>query len=291
LMSDSVHPDILNILVAVPYLNSSMAQALVKHQHEIRFVLDSGAYTAWKAGKATSIDDYCKFIDNLPIKPWRYFLLDVIGNPDATIKNYEIMLQRGYKPVPIFTRGEDPSVLEDFYKTSDVVGIGGLVGTRGNKGFVNGIMKHVGKRKVHWLGFTRTEYVLHYKPYMCDSSSYASSLVFGSVNIYVGRGKFVTCQRRDFATRPSQEILDALRLYGLDPSTFAKRAEWVNSGRYRNAIEHLTYRSAVWANREVEKASGTRIFFAIVSDHHLYAMVHGLNFVRTIRPSLFAGAT
>jgi len=39
--------------------------------------------------------------------------------------------------VPIFTRGEDPSVLDDYYKTSDVVGIGGLVGTQGNKGFVH----------------------------------------------------------------------------------------------------------------------------------------------------------
>jgi hypothetical protein len=286
--TDAVHPDILNILVAVPYLNKQMLAALGKHSHEARFLLDSGAFTAWKAGKTTDVDTYCKLLDELPIKPWRYFALDVIGDPAGTIRNYETMLRRGYNPIPVFTRGEDPSVIDDFYKTSDIVGIGGLVGTKGGKGFINGIMRHIGKRYVHWLGFTKTEYILHYKPYSCDSSSYCSSLIFGTCKMYIGSGKYLTFRKKDFISHPGQAIIDALHLYKLDPALFKSKAQWVNSGRFRNAIEHLTYRSAVWANRELERASGTRIFFATVSDHHLYSMVHGLEFLRTIKPSLFA---
>lgn len=282
-----VTPDILNILVAVPYMNGPMATALKKHSHEVRFILDSGAFTAWKAGKQTNVDDYCRFIDELPVKPWRYFVLDVIGDPAGTIKNYEVMLKRGYRPVPIFTRGEHPSVIDDFYKTSDVVGIGGLVGTRGNKGFVNGIMRHIGDRRVHWLGFTNANYILHYKPYMCDSSSYVSPLMFGCCSMYMGNGKFLKFRKKDFSSHPPKEIIDALHLYQLDPKLFTKKGEWVNSGRFRNAIEHLTYRSAMWYNRELERRSGSRVFFATVSDHHLYALSHGLDFLRKIKPSLF----
>ncbi len=166
----------LNILVAYPYINKMMIETVTEHEGSIRWLVDSGAFTAWKAGKEVSIDAYCKFIEGLPVAPWRYFTLDVIGNPKASMANYEVMLKRGFNPIPIFTRGEDPSVLDEYYKTSDVVGVGGLVGTKGNKGFVNGIMKHVGGRKVHWLGFTNAEYIKHYKPPIC------ATLLLGSAH-------------------------------------------------------------------------------------------------------------
>lgn len=170
-----------NILVAYPYMTPKMIDVLNANKDRTRFLLDSGAFTAWKAGKPINLDDYCKFIERLPFEPWRYFMLDVIGNPHATMKNYETMLARGFKPVPIFTRGEDPSVLDDYYKTSDLVAIGGLVGTQGNKGFVKGIMEKVAGRKVHWLGFTNLNFVRYFKPYSCDASSWNNGAQFGYV--------------------------------------------------------------------------------------------------------------
>src|SRR5690606_33178849 len=130
---------------------------------------------------------------------------------------YETMLRRGYTPVPIFTRGEDPSVLEDFYKTSDVVGIGGLVGTRGNRGFVRGIMKHVGSRKVHWLGFTDLNFLRVYRPYMCDSSSWENGALYGEIRLYMGRARLKKFKRQDFAEKPDNEILQRIRNLGMDP--------------------------------------------------------------------------
>lgn len=127
----------LNVLVAYPYATPQVVEQLRQCGPDLRFLLDSGAFTAWKAGKPIELDDYCRFLEALPVKPWRYFALDVIGDPHGTMRNYEAMLRRGFSPVPIFTRGEDPSVLEDYYKTSDVVGIGGLVGTANNRGFVH----------------------------------------------------------------------------------------------------------------------------------------------------------
>lgn len=282
----------LNILCAYPYLKQtsslkSCLSYLIEHQAGIRLLLDSGAFTAWKSGKPIELDDYCRYIETLPIKPWRYFMLDVIGEPEKTLRNYELMLNRGFNPVPIFTRGEDPSVLEDYYKTSDVVGIGGLVKTRRNKGFINGIMRHVNKRKCHWLGFTPAEFILHYKPYMCDSSSWAAALQFGQVKLYLGRGKQITISKNDFSSKPKQEVLEAVRAYGEDPAELAKRSEWVNTGKVESTLERMAYKSALWKNKELEARTGTKIFLACTERNQIRGFHLAMEFLRSAKPSLF----
>lgn len=248
----------LNILVAYPYLTSAIVDRLRDVGPDLRLVVDSGAFTAWKAGKPINLDDYCRFLDGLQIKPWRYFTLDVVGDPHASMVNYETMLRRGYTPVPIFTRGEDPSVLDDYYKTSDVVGIGGLVQTEGNKGFVKGIMKKVAGRRVHWLGFTNLEFIKAFRPYMVDSSSWESGALYGSVRIYIG-GKFRSVTRANFITRPDAELMDGLRSLGIDPFSLSRHEAW--SGSY-SVIRTLCARSAVRLSMDMERRIGTKMFMA-----------------------------
>lgn len=256
----------LNLLVAYPYMSKQVVDVLASNQEKIRFVLDSGAFTAWKAKKEIKLDDYCRFIESLPFEPWRYFTLDVIGDPHKSMENYKIMLDRGFKPVPIFTRGECPSVLDEYYKTSDVVGIGGLVGTKANKGFVNGIMQHVAGRKVHWLGFTSTDYIKFYKPYMCDSSSWASALIYGSVKLYDKAGRFVSCSKKDFINKPSESVLRILKEYEIDTAEFASAGNWKNSGKGDYPTEKVAFRSFVKYQRDITKHTGTLMFMAVASD-------------------------
>jgi hypothetical protein len=262
----------LNILVAYPYMNAQLIEALARIGPEMRFVLDSGAFTAWKAGKPIQLDDYCRFLHGLPIKPWRYFTLDVIGDPEGTLHNYETMLKRGFKPVPIFTRGEDPSVLDDYYKTSDVVGIGGLVGTPNNRGFVRGIMRHVGKRDVHWLGFTDLDFIKVFKPYMCDSSSWESGARYGGLKLYMGRGKFVTLKKTQFQDKPSQAVLDRIKQLGVDPYRLSNLGEWHGGP---SASRTLCARSGVALSVDVERMTGTRQFLALTTAQALGLVSQG----------------
>ena len=268
----------LNLLVAIPYMKGTILDILRENQGRIRFLLDSGAFTAWKAGKPIALDDYCRFLESLPIQPCRYFTLDVIGDPKASLKNYETLLKRGFKPVPIFTRGESPSALDDYYKTSDVVGIGGLVGTQQNRGFVNGIMKHVGKRRVHWLGFTSPDYLKVYKPYMCDSSSWNGAIKFASLKIYDRDGRFVSCQKRDFMKHPPTQVLRLLREYEIDPSTLAKVGNWKNSGKGIYPTEVIAFRSFVRFQGDVTRGLGTKMFLAIASDWQARLMIEAYDF-------------
>jgi hypothetical protein len=249
----------LNILVAYPYLSSQIVDRLRDVGPDLRLVVDSGAFTAWKAGKPINLDDYCRFLDGLQIKPWRYFTLDVVGDPHASMVNYETMLRRGYTPVPIFTRGEDPSVLDDYYKTSDVVGIGGLVQTEGNKGFVKGIMQKVAGRRVHWLGFTNPEFIKAFRPYMVDSSSWESGALYGNVRIYLGGGRFRPITRADFITRPDVALMDGVRALGVDPFSLSRDDAW--AGSY-SVIRTLCARSAVRLSIDIERHVGTKMFMA-----------------------------
>ena len=253
----------LNILVAYPYMSKSTISFLKGNSDNIRFLLDSGAFTAWKAGKPIKLDDYCAFLENLPFKPWRYFTLDVIGDPEGSFKNYETMLHRGFKPLPIFTRGEDFSMLDEYYKTSDVVGIGGLVGTRGNKGFVKGIMKHIGNRKAHWLGFTNKNFVAYYKPYMCDSSSWEGGARYGTFDLYCRNGKYIRLKRTDFKNAPSSEAIKTIKSYGYDPYLFAKEQSWRGGDSVNRRINA---HSAVRASLDIERQLGTKQFLACATD-------------------------
>jgi hypothetical protein len=253
----------LNLLVAYPYLKGRMLETLKAHEAYTRLVVDSGAFTAWKAGKPIALDDYCQFLETLPVTPWRYFTLDVIGDPHGTMKNYETMLARGFKPVPIFTRGEDPSVLDDLYKTSDLVGVGGLVGTQGNTGFVNGIMAKIGTRRVHWLGFTRIEFLRVHRPYMCDASSWEGGARFGVMQLYIGGGRLRTIQRGgEFAKRPPPEVTLTLQRYGFEPSDLRHEASWRGGPSLNRRICAASW---VAYSLDVQKHLGTLMFLAVAA--------------------------
>lgn len=271
----------MNILAAYPYMKRGLIDALSERYDKVRFVLDSGAFTAWKLGRPIKLDDYCRFIDGLPFKPWRYFTLDVIGDPEATMQNYQTMLQRGYNPLPIFTRGEDISVIDEFYKTSDVVGIGGLVGTPKNKGFVNGIMKRVADRRVHWLGFTSIDYVKHYRPYMCDSSSWSSGVRYGNVALYAGNGRFKKLGKRDFVEKPSRDTLRLLQAHGLSASDLAQRDHWINGEG--NALRVSGFRSWLMFQRDVTKNLGTHFFLAIASETDLRSFFRSCDWLEEMK--------
>jgi hypothetical protein len=256
-------PGKLNVLVAYPYVKGAILGKLREFGGAVRFLLDSGAFTAWKAGKPIQLDDYCRFLESLPVQPWRYFTLDVIGDPQASMHNYETMLKRGFKPVPIFTRGEDPSVLEDYYKTSDVVGIGGLVGTPNNKAFVNGIMRRVGDRRVHWLGFTSIDFVKHYRPYMCDSSTWEAGARFAAVKLYMGGSRSVTVKKSDFQGRPNPQVAARLQHFGIDPYKMGRDAAWAGGVSMNRT---LCAASGVALSLDVERNLGTKMFLALTTE-------------------------
>jgi|WetSurMetagenome_2_1015567.scaffolds.fasta_scaffold49561_4 hypothetical protein len=255
----------LNILIAYPYLKKEELLFLKKNSKHINILIDSGAFTAWKQGLKITTDEYADFIESLPFTPWGYFTLDKIGDPEGSYINYKELKKRKLNPIPIFTRGEKLEMLEQYYKESDFIAIGGLVGTKGNRGFVNGIMKEIKNRKVHWLGFTSQDFLLNYKPYSCDSSGWASGLLYGQLKLYDSAGKHHIINRSVLQKKISPRISWLIQnIYNANPERLKNKDEWVNK-MGKSLLRELTFKSSVRYQLDITKKTGINYFLAIAN--------------------------
>jgi hypothetical protein len=264
----------VNILAALPYMTPGLAR-LIQSKSNVRLLLDSGAFTMWKAEKTFEVEDYIRAVKELPFTPWKYFTLDKIGDPDGTLENYQKIRNAGLEPIPVFTRGTDPKYLDRYYETSDLVGIGGLVGTRRNAGFVKGIMDVVGDRQAHWLGFVRKEFISKFRPFSCDSSSWLAPMRWGaSMHLYLGAGRWRKVSKQDFRTRPNEELTTLIEEYGVDPGSLRFEKAW----RDWNGAGKLCSRSWARYSLEVERVLGTKVFLAISIERDFRVAYEGFEF-------------
>jgi hypothetical protein len=286
----------LNLLLSFPYLKPSIVRNLLPLVPFSRILLDSGAFTAFRAGKTINVDDYCRFIEDLPFKPWRYFNLDVIGDGPASERNYQIMRERGLSPVPIFTRGSPLDQLDRMFETSpDLVGVGGLVVAHNPPyRYLKAVMRYVAGRPVHLLGFTHPSWLQYLKPYSCDASSFTRSTRFGYNDVYLGDGKFYHMLRNTAATaQPPEAAMRAIAGYGFDPYELQQWQHWSKQdglGRYISTVSWMHYAA------DMERHGGTLVFLATGGadlarmDVCYRAITEGLNLAEACRASLGAKA-
>lgn len=256
----------LNILVSYHYFNDQHRAALATLGDDARLLIDSGAFTAWKGGKTVELDDYCRFIEGLPITPWRYFTLDVVGDPDGTQRNYEAMLRRGFTPVPIHTRGDSLAALDRYYETSDVVALGGLVGGGDRaKAHVKAVTQHAGSRHLHLLGVTSLNWLKYLRPYSVDSSSWENGGRWGLIRLYAGQGRFDSYAKVEAMERPPRpDQCTLIRALGYDPYALAKRVNWHGA---HSMARWLNAASFIAASIEIERQLGTLLFLSIAATH------------------------
>lgn len=102
-----------------------------KHKRGYRsWVLDSGAYTALNTGKSIDLNAYidaCLSLQQGPEQPKHIFALDVIGDPEASLRNAETMWQQGVEAIPTFHHGSNFTYLEHLVRNYAKIAIGGLV--------------------------------------------------------------------------------------------------------------------------------------------------------------------
>ncbi|SIT47521.1 7-cyano-7-deazaguanine synthase (modular protein) [Paraburkholderia ribeironis] len=126
--------------------------------------------------------------------------------------------------------------LEDYYVTSEVVDIGGLVGTLNNRAFLNGIMRRVGTRTVHWRGLTNLSYLKHYRLYMCDSSMWETGARYGALVLYMGHGQSIMLTGASVARCRDPAVLARIRDYGIETSALLQPPHGMAAVRERAAV-------------------------------------------------------
>jgi hypothetical protein len=225
-----------NILLSYAFKNVFREIGKI-HCNAFRFFLDSGAYTAFTKNKHVDFNEYCSFVKDPPFPIERYFQLDVIGDVEATRRNYFKMLDKGLNPIPIFTRGAALEQLDKFYETSDLIGIGALVKTNNKREYLKWISEQ-NKRPVHWLGFGDIDFILKYQPYSCDVTTPLNPLMYGYGHI-VHNHKLQRFDRYNF-----KKLLSVKKLcekYELDFNELNNKNAWKNTQAGRLSFKISLY--------------------------------------------------
>lgn len=151
--------------------------------HLNNWYLDCGAYSAWNVGKVIDIDEYIGHCHNTTATD--VAALDVIGDPEAGMKNAEYMWSHGIAAIPCYHFGEPVEVIEwirDCSASKVAVSTSGVTYPMDqNLKFLEMFFSMVWPRKIHGYALVRRTYLKAYPFHSVDSSSWESGpLRFGS---------------------------------------------------------------------------------------------------------------
>jgi len=165
--------------------------------------LDSGAYSAMTQNAEINIDNYINYIKKTKKSLYVYANLDVIGNAEASYKNWEYMKSKGVDPLPVFHVGSPVEFLKKYIEKSDYIAIGGVAGTGQTIQVQRDYLDRLWSRylvdsegypkvKVHAFGITSIVLLPRYPWFSADSTSWIQTARFGGVLIPIWKdGKYV----------------------------------------------------------------------------------------------------
>lgn len=257
----------LPVLISYAYEKCFDWEKIRAASGEIDLLIDCGAFTVHKKGKKIELSEYYDFLYKIDFPIVNYFALDSIGDPEKTFSNFMQMLEDGFEPMPIFTRGDSLPQLEEYFKHSDIVALGGLwAGGENDPGYVKYIMEEGFKgRKTHWLGFAVHDLMLYYKPYSVDATNWKRALLYGELMLFTKQG-IKKARRTQYKTSRIPPHAAEIKRMGFDPYKLKDEASWRGVHTYAHEISTVSYMK--YAQR-LEKAIGTKFFFVCNAQHEL----------------------
>lgn len=124
--ASAVRPHLPEVLVS--YLNVDKFLSSVSPSNVRSWVLDSGAFSAYNAGAEVDLHAFTDRCLELLASAWPprvVFALDVIGDPEASLRNTDYMVKCGVPAVPCFHLFESWHYLDDMGKRFSKVALGG----------------------------------------------------------------------------------------------------------------------------------------------------------------------
>jgi hypothetical protein len=251
------------------YRKDKTAMEQVARARDIKVFLDSGAFSAFSQGAEIKIDDYITFIKEH--KPYLevYANLDVIGDPEGTLKNQKIMEKAGLDPLPCFHYGEDPKYLQYYIEHYDYVALGGMVPISTpdlilwlDEIFSKYICDEKGmpRVKIHGFGLTSHRLLVRYPWWSVDSTSWVMTGRLGSV--YVPRfraGKYDYLQdawKVAVSTRSPSQKEAGKHISSFSPGLRAKISEYFTHKGYQVGKSRFRTEKEGYKLKENERWNG-----------------------------------
>jgi hypothetical protein len=151
-----------------------------EHQPHLRvrsWMLDSGAFSAWRTGTPIDLDVYIRSCQELLAtdeKLTEVVALDVIGDWRASLRNAEKMWAAGVPAIPVYHAGEPEDVLRGLARDFPKIGIGVPVWYRpdGRRRFVQQCFTRIWPKPVHGFAVGTRDLVLSAPFHTTDCTSW-----------------------------------------------------------------------------------------------------------------------
>lgn len=164
-----VRPSILVSFHYLPAFERASKNWLEDFKHN-QLMLDSGAYTAMTLGKAIDID---KLTAEVKTGRWKEAAaLDVVGDPEASLRNARYMKAAGADAFPTFHFGEPWSYLETYCREFGKVGLGGIVPIKSvpdRMAWLDEVFARAWPKKFHLFGWLAREPLMRWPFHSADS--------------------------------------------------------------------------------------------------------------------------
>lgn len=127
------------------------------------------------------LDGYVEFLNLHSAALDFYVNVDIIYNPQDTMKVQKYLESNGLSPIPVYHYGEPVSILKHYIDNYEYIGVGGLGQSISPKTYIefgDKVFKYVCDRhgkprvKVHGFAMTSIQLMARYPWYSCDSSSW-----------------------------------------------------------------------------------------------------------------------
>lgn len=259
----------LRLLTSFAHLDARKERAFKKLSDtfgdDLSLYLDSGAFTAFTKGTPIDLDFYCDSVKGAAFPIDRYFMLDVIGDPAQTRANFNKMLAKGLRPIPVVTRGDDLSALDYYFCHSDVVALGSIAkAADAASSWAKAMWDHAAQRHLHLLGVTRIDLLKHLPSYSVDSSAWQHTRRYGGVSIYSGGGRIFNAKGlAERSTLIPREIAVGVRRFGYDP--YKIFGDHTQRRGLTSPAQRVTMLSWLLFADDLERQKGTRLYLALAA--------------------------
>jgi len=234
---------------------------------EVKLFLDSGAYSVSMLGGVVDLDKYIEFVHKNKDRIQVYANLDVIGDGEASYKNWLYMRAAGLEPLPVYHLSTELKFLKLYMEQAEYIGLGGLTTiTKTDKvhGFdrlwTNYLTDDKGypRVKVHGFGIMAIDHISKYPWYSVDSTTWFRQSAYGSVFIpRMGKDGKYDYSLRQLMVSVSQYSQDRREsggsFYGFTPAEQQYVLDYIASCSIPFGNSHFRWENADYEPKEDER--------------------------------------
>lgn len=185
LMGEGARP---GLLVSYVYLRPFLRS---RELYDIRdWVMDSGAYSAFKSGVTIELEEYndrCLQLLEEDPQLTEVYALDVIDDWRGSVKNYEATWKAGVPAIPTYHLNDPESLLLDLAAAHDKIAIGGMTRLIGSKKlrFAEQCFARVWPKRIHGFGVGSESLIMALPWHSVDATNWEiGPCKFGRWNTY-----------------------------------------------------------------------------------------------------------